>query len=110
MENLRHAQARGKILQILFEDYAREMTSTRNLIGALDLVGLSISEDSFAVHMTYLEQQGYIRVWRTQDMHGFRRDRLFGSARPDDMRFAKLLPKGLQLVDGECAEDPKVKF
>ena len=110
IENLRYAQTRGKILVILAEDYRAAMTSTGNLVSALDLLGYSISDDSLIFHLRYLEDSGYVKIWRTQDMAGYRRDRLTGGARPEDIRFVRLLPAGLQLIDGVRTEDPMVKF
>jgi DNA-binding transcriptional ArsR family regulator len=110
LENLRYAEIRGKILGILAEDYISRMTSIGTLVGALDLRGYSLSEDKLTFHLTYLEDSGYVRIWRTQDMPGFRRDRMLASASPDDIRFAKLMPAGLQLIDADRPEDPKVRF
>lgn len=108
IENLRHAETRGKLLAILAEDYSSRMTSVATLTAALDLRGFSLTEDRLAFHLTYLEDSGYVKIWRTRDMPGYRGDRDRGA--PDTMRFAKLSPRGLQLIDGNCPEDPKVRF
>lgn len=110
LENIRYAETRGKILIVLAEDYTTSMTSTGTLVSALDLSGFSISPESLRFHLTYLEAQGYVKLWRSMDMPGYRRDRLEGRAHPEDIRFAKLMPPGLQLVDGKRVEDPMVSF
>lgn len=110
MENLRHAETRGKLLSILAEDYTRNMTTIGTLAGALDASGFSLTEDKLHFHLLYLEDSGYIRLWRNADMPSFRSDRGFSNATRDTIRFARLTPRGLQLVDGDGAADPKVKF
>ena len=110
LDNLRHAEVRGKILTLLAEDYISNMTSVGTLVSALDLAGFSLREESISWHLRYLEDSAFVKLWRTRDMPGYRRDRLSSDASPEDIRFARLLPKGLHLVDGEREEDPKVKF
>ena len=110
LENLRYAEIRGKILSILAEDYTSRMTSIGTLVGALDLRGFSLSEEKLAFHLTYLEDSGYVRVWRTRDMPNFRGDRGSGDGSPDNIRFVKLMPAGLQLLDADRPADPKVRF
>ncbi len=109
MENQRYALTRGKLLVLLAEDYTSSMTSVGALAGGLDLSGFPITKESLTFHLRYLEDQGYVKVWRVSDMPRFRHDRL-EAGRPDDVRFAKLQPKGLQLVDGLIPEDLMVKF
>lgn len=107
LENLRHAEARGKLLKLLAEDYTSRMTSVGTLRSALDLCGISVTKIDF--HLTYLEDSGFVRLWRTKDMPGFRADR-HGEGNPDAIGFAKVTPRGIQLIDGNIPEDPKVKF
>jgi|GEM_PF-3415481 len=106
-----HKQARrkGDIIRILYEDYTSAMTSVGSLAGALDMLGESVSPDSLQFHLVYLAQQSYIQIWRVRDLPGWRRDRI-GVGPAEQIRFAKLLPRGLQLLDGNCPEDPQVKF
>jgi hypothetical protein len=56
-----------------------------------------------------MQAQGYIQIWRTRDMPGFRADRPTPGS-PNDIRFARLTPKGLRLVDGLIDADPSVRF
>ncbi|MEN6601771.1 MAG: hypothetical protein ABFD86_05090 [Bryobacteraceae bacterium] len=111
IEQVRHAAERGAILRTLKQDYQSEMTSISTLIGALDLRGISLSREGIGFHLQYLADQGYIRIWRVKDMPGFRSDRrLPGWEKPEVMKFTKLLPKGLLLLDGNIQEDAKVTF
>jgi hypothetical protein len=107
----RHAAARGSIIRTLAEDYTSAMTSVRNLLGALDLQGISLSQSDIEFHLSYLADSGYVGIWRAKDTPGFRVDRRVRDwIKPDTILFAKLLPKGLQLLDGRIAEDPLIKF
>jgi DNA-binding transcriptional ArsR family regulator len=111
MEHIRHRRERGDILRTLKEDYHQDMSSLRNLVGALDLQGIPLSQEGLEFHLRYLEDQGYIKVWRSRDLPNFRTDRQAPRwTRADTMLFAKLLPKGLHLVDGLTSEDPMVAF
>jgi hypothetical protein len=111
LEKSRHAAQRGDILRTLKEDYTSTMTSLRSLLYALDLQGSSLSADGLGFHLTYLEGQGYVQLWRYRDMPHFRKDRpVTGAVKVDTIMFAKLLPKGLQLLDGLIPEDPSVVF
>jgi hypothetical protein len=108
---MRHAAARGSIIRTLSEDYTAAMTSVRNLLGALDLQGISLSQADLEFHLSYLADSGYVQIWRTRDLPGYRNDRRVRDwMKPDSIMFAKLLPKGLQLLDGRIAEDPLIKF
>ncbi len=108
---IRHALERGALIRTLKEDYTAEMTSVRALIGALDLQGVSLALKDLCFHLEVLADGGYVRIWRARDMPGFRADRLSESwAKPATILFAKLLPKGLQLLDGLIPEDPSIKF
>jgi hypothetical protein len=109
VEQQRHAVERGQVLRVLHEDYCNEMTSVRTLQGTLDALGVFLSQDGLEFHLTYLEAQGYLRIWRAKDTPGWRSDRA-GRVKPNQMMFAKLLPKGLQLLDGLTPEDPMVRF
>ena len=111
LDRERHDRERGDVLRVLKEDYQRELTSARNLVGTLDALGLPLSEEDLAFHLIYLSDQGYVRVLRVKDMPSYRTDRrLAGWENPETIKFVKLLPKGLQLIDGLIAEDPSVKF
>ena len=61
----------------------------------LDLLGFPVSQAAFAAHIKYLQGQGYIDVWRNKDMPGYRIDRP-NCGDPNEIRFARLSPKGLQ--------------
>jgi len=111
IEGMRHARERGDLLRVLKEDYQRGMTSVRNLLGTLDTLNISLSEEDLAFHLMYLADQGYLRLVRVKDTPGYRADRrIAGWEKPETIKFAMLLPKGLQLIDGLVAEDPLVKF
>jgi DNA-binding transcriptional ArsR family regulator len=109
IEQARWAQERGSILRTLKEDYVREMTSVRSLVRALDAQGISLSQDGIGFHLIYLADQGYVQIWRARDLPQFRRDRpmIFSAC---TVVFAKMLPKGLQLINGTIREDPGVSF
>lgn len=109
LRDARRARERGDILRTLKEEYARSMTSVANLLAALDGQGIALFQEELDFHLSYLAEQAYVQIWRTRDLPGFRSDRP-GAWKPDAIRFAKLLPKGLQLLDGKCAEDPLVRF
>jgi hypothetical protein len=109
VEKQRLARRKGDIIRILQEDYRSPMTSVGSLLGALDMLGESVDPRSLQFDLIYLAQQSYIEIWQVRDLPGYRRDRINIGA-PDEIRFAKLKPKGLQLLDGNAAEDPQVKF
>lgn len=111
IEQSRHAEERGAILRTLKQDYQSEMTSVSSLIGALDAQGISLSREGLSFHLRYLADQGYIRVLRAKEVPGYRADRrLPGWEKPDTLKFCKLLPRGLQLLDGDIEGDPKITF
>lgn len=109
MEIQRHAHQRGDIVRALYEDYTSNMTSVHTIIGALDAMGTSLAAETLDRHLVYLSDSGYVKIWRTRDMPGWRSDRR-GAGSPDEIRFAKLLPLGLQLLDGIADANPGVKF
>lgn len=109
MDMVRHAAERGKILATLAEDYGRGSTSIHNLIGALDLLGVSLTDDGLAFHLTYLADGGYIQTTRARDLPSWRTDRRC-ECNGDAIVLVKLLPLGLQLIDGNAPEDPQVRF
>lgn len=111
IEKQRLARRKGDILRILLEEYrsAREMTSIGNLIGTLDAIGEPVSPESIQFDLHYLSDQGYIRVWLNRDVPGFRKDRQ-NAGLPTEIRFCRLVPRGIQLIDGNITEDPQVKF
>jgi len=109
VEQARHAIQRGGILSCLHGDYASRMTSVRALQSAMDMLGEPMSFSSLAFHLHYLSDSGYLRLWTAADMPGFRADRS-GDGDPHAVKFAKLLPKGIQLLDGAIEADPLVRF
>jgi hypothetical protein len=109
LEQARHAEERGAILRLLSQDFNSEMTSVGSLLSSLDLLGHSLGWETFCFHLNYLKEDAYIRLWLTRDMPGYRSDRI-GAGSPSEIRFAKLLPKGLRLIDGHLAADPMVRF
>lgn len=105
----RHSEERGKILEVLAQAFSSQMTSAGSLLRSLDLLGFPISPESLSSHLRYLQGCGYVQVWRTRDMAGWRADRP-SPGNPNDARFAALTPRGLQLTDGQIDADPMVRF
>jgi len=107
-QRLELAFTRGKILQVLKEYYTDEFTEVTLICSTLG----DMSVERLAFHLTYLEQQEYVRIWRWRDLQTHRSDRTPPSADydPNQMRFAKLLPKGVQLLEGGIPPDPVIKF
>jgi len=97
------------ILRTLMQDYASEMTSVRSLGLAMDAMAYPLSPEALEFHLVYLSQQGYVQIWRAREMPGYRMDRP-ARVSPSAVLFAKLLAKGVQLVDGKVAADPQVAF
>lgn len=109
MEKARHAAERGNIIRALHEDYSSPMTGVGSIVGVLDVMGVAVSYEAMQFHLVYLSDEGYIQIWRNREMPGWRSDRV-NAGNPNQIRFAKLLPRGLHLLDGACAADPGVRF
>jgi len=109
IEQQRHAQERGAIIRTLKEDFLREMTTVRVLLGALDAQGVSLSPEGLAFHLKYLAAQGLVAITRADDLPGYRRDR-WPTVKPETLIGAKLTGRGLQLLDGVIDGDPLVTF
>jgi len=109
MEEARHNLERGAILSALKQGYDQEMVSVASLSGTLALVGRPITRAGLAFSLGLLADLGYVRIWRARELPGFRADRP-SDVRPDEIRFAKLLPKGLLLIDGRVEADAMVSF
>lgn len=109
MEKSRHSEQRGAILLALHQEYSREMTSTRSLLRALDLLGYPLTGDGLQFHLSLLSDLGYVQIWRARNTPMWRPDRE-NSLRPDMILFARLMPKGLSLIDGAIPPDPEVTF
>ena len=109
LEHQRHAEERGNLLRLLKENYTTGLTTVGSLAGAMDMLGQSMSFESLRFQLQYLEDQGYVKLLRNRDMTGWRSDRT-SLGRADEVRFAKLLPRGLMLIDGRLDEDPMIRF
>lgn len=109
MEQARHAEEKGAILMALKEDYGAKMTSVKSLARALDLLGYPMRTESLQFALVYLADSGYVKIWRVEDLPGFRADRMTDMRR-DAVVFAKLLPRGLQLIDGQIEADRGITF
>ena len=109
MEEARHSEERGAILQALKRNYGRDMTSIKSLWRTLNAIGIATSISGLGFHLTYLSDQEYARIWRVRDMPGYRSDR-YANGDPEAIVFARLLPRGLLLIDGQIPADPKVIF
>jgi predicted ArsR family transcriptional regulator len=109
MREQRHAEERGNILRLLKEEYTAVQITVGTLFHSMDMSGYTVSPEALRFHLQYLADQGYVQIARNRDMPGWRQDRMpLGS--PDEIRFAKLLPRGLMLLDGRIDEDPMVRF
>jgi hypothetical protein len=109
VERQRHAEERGRILQALKEEYGRGAVTVSTLLGALDALGYPMLPESLQFSLTYLCDQGYIGVTRACELPGWRRDRPNGVL-PDSIVTARILPLGIQLIDGMAPEDAGVRF
>lgn len=109
MEDSRHAEQRGAILQALRQDYVNKMTSVKALAGSLDLLGYSMTGEGLQFSLSLLADSGYIAIWRAEDLPGYRSDRI-NDVRRDVILFARLTPKGLLLIDAKIPADPNVRF
>jgi hypothetical protein len=109
MDRARHAEERGQVLEALKQNYRAPMTSVRSLAGALDLVGYPMTSSGLEFHLVYLADAGYLRIWRANDLPQYRQDRQH-DRRADAILFARLTPRGLQLIDGLERPDPSVRF
>lgn len=109
MEQARHAEERGVVLKALQGDYRSKMTSVRSLRNALFMVGQAVTGEGLQFHLSLLADSGYVRIWRADELPQFRPDRDM-EVRPDTIVFARLLPKGLHLIDGRIAADPMIAF
>lgn len=111
VERVRRSLERGEILRVLKVDFCAAMTTVKTLRGALALGGFPLSFDGLAFHLEYLAQQGYVEAFRAKNMPGYRADRVIsGWQRPESILSAKLMPRGLLLIDGLAPEDPAVSF
>jgi len=109
IERARHAEERGAILLALHQEYSRSMTSVKSLSRALDLLGYPITREGLRFHLSLLADLEYTKIWRARDTAMWRADREH-EMRADEIVFVRLLPKGLQLIDGAIAADPAVSF
>ena len=109
MEEARHGQERGTILQALKQGYQMEMVSLGTLASTLNLVGQPMTRDGLQFSLSLLADAGYVKIWRARDLATWRTDRP-SEVRPDVILFARLTPKGLGLIDGYVMADPIVSF
>jgi hypothetical protein len=109
MDKARHAEERGEILKALHSDYSSRMSSVKMLGRVLFMAGQSITPGALQFHLSLLADSGYVKIWRAEEMPGFRPDRGMES-RGDVIVFARLMPRGLQLIDGQIPADPGVSF
>ena len=109
MDEARHAEERGAILCALKQEYGSSMVAMRTLAAALNLTGYPLTNASLQFSLTLLADCAYVRTWTARDMGIWRPDRA-NEMRPETIVFAKLLPKGLSLVDGKIEPDPNVSF
>ena len=109
MEEARHARERGAILEALKQGYDQEMVSTGTLAATLNMLGQPMTRTSLQFSLTLLADSGYVKIWRARDTPAWRPDRQ-NDVRPDAIVFARLLPRGLSLIDGRIEYDPNVSF
>lgn len=110
MDQLRHAEERGKLLKALQEEYSGRMTRVATLRAALDLLGFPMSDVGIQFHLQYLADEGYISVQRAHEAAAYRRDRGHAGGDPNVIVWARLMPRGVRLIDGIEAENPGVRF
>lgn len=108
-EQLRHAEERGRILQVLQSEYGRGAVTAHTLLGALDALNYPMTLDSLQFSLTYLADSNYIAVTRASETPGYRKDRP-GSLTPYTIVTARVLPLGIQLIDGQAPADVGVRF
>lgn len=109
MELAKHNEQRGVILKALKADFGSKMTSVASLGRALFMVGHSVTPENLQFHLSLLAESGYVKIWRAEDLPTWRSDRQMG-VQADKILFARLAPKGLQLIDGVIEADPQVSF
>ena len=108
-EAARHAEEKGAILLALKHSYTGVMTSVRSLWRQLDISGHPMRPVGLEFALAYLADRGYIKIWRARELPNWRDDRPMDVS-GDSIVFARILPEGLLLVDGEAPTDPKVIF
>jgi DNA-binding transcriptional ArsR family regulator len=109
MEEARHAAERGAILLALKQGYDQEMVSVGSLSRALNMVASPMTAEGLQFSLSLLADSEYIKIWRAKAMGQWRADRL-NEVKPDTIMFARLLPRGLRLIDGQIEADPLVTF
>jgi hypothetical protein len=111
VERMRHNLERGEILRVLQVDFCSSATMLKTLRGALALGGYPLTLDGLSFHLEVLAQQGYIELNRAEDTPGYRQDRMSALwKKPNTIISAKLLAKGLMLIDALIPSDPTVNF
>jgi hypothetical protein len=108
MEEARHARERGAIMEALKQGQM-EMVSIGSLAATLNMVGQPMTRQSLQFSLVLLADSGYVQITRAKDTPAWRPDRA-NDARPEAVVFAKLLPRGLMLIDGRIAADPLIVF
>jgi hypothetical protein len=109
MERARHASERGMVLRALYSDFGSRMTGISTLYKALDLLGYSMDIQGLEFHLALLSDLEYVKITRAEDLPGWRSDRP-NSGRARAIVFARLMPRGLNLIDGNIPSDPNVSF
>jgi hypothetical protein len=109
MERVRHARERGQILKALQEEYSGRLTRVGDLAGALSLLGFPMTSESLQFSLQYLTDEGYVHIVRVRDTAAWRPDRNPG-ADGEAIVFARLLPKGVRLIDGDEGPNVGVSF
>ena len=111
-ERIRTTFQRGNILTALRAEFTREKTPAAVLFHTVASLVAGLTRNEFDDHLTYLEGKEYIRLWHQRDMEEERDDRQPSDrdVRSDDIRFARLLPKGVDLLEGSIPADPGIDF
>lgn len=97
-ESLKHDFRRGEIIWVLKQDYPQSVTA-RHLQLALRDRNIPLSERDLAIHLSYLEEAGFIRCLHRFDEEHAR----------DSILSAALTAKGLLLFDQKIT-DQGVRF
>jgi hypothetical protein len=109
MDEARHSQERGSILLALKAGYGRERVTLGELASTLNMVGSPMTAESLQFSLSLLADCEYIKIWRAKAVGKWRKDRV-NDVDPDAILAARLLPRGLQLIDGQIEADPQVTF
>lgn len=106
------AEQRGYILLALetYHSYGSSMALVNGIAARLEEKGLVIrGRSALDACLLDLSERGYVEVLRAEELPWYRGVPFLMALRPDELLLAKVLPKGLELLNG-LTRDPEVKF